>query len=266
MTSPNSTVEANEFYNAWLGSLKWGAENHPDLPERSHVLVRAIYADAMNVRSVSLMEMVEETADAAGIRNLENEAFSERWVAASRLNRIRWADLRDREREEAFELLQNRLDDNPEAIDYGFALRGYSLQLEDAVLDNDRSFIMEYGQTLRDLFDQSLDIEFLTSRPKQSFLGQARALVGEEFVRPLPENSVDHAQAVLLIGQLEAAYAFNNQRVRELFPELSVEDGPFENQFSARFLEWRSCLTSPMVSRFCRSSASPICSIDQRLR
>ena len=125
LTSPNSTVEANEFYNAWLGSLKWGAENHPDLPERSHVLVRAIYADAMNVRSVSLMEMVEETADAAGIRSLENEAFSERWVAASRLNRIRWADLRDREREEAFELLQNRLDDNPEAIDYGFALRGY---------------------------------------------------------------------------------------------------------------------------------------------
>ena len=226
LTSPNSTVEANEFYNAWLGSLKWGAENHPDLPERSHVLVRAIYADAMNVRSVSLMEMVEETADAAGIRSLENEAFSERWVAASRLNRIRWADLRDREREEAFELLQNRLDDNPEAIDYGFALRGYSLQLEEAVLDNDRSFIMEYGQTLRDLFDQSLDIEFLTSRPKQSFLGQARALVGEEFVRPLPENSVDHAQAVLLIGQLEAAHALNNQRVRELFPELSVEDGP----------------------------------------
>ena len=75
MTSPNSSVEANEFYNAWLGSLKWGPENHPDLPERSHVLVRAIYADAMNVRSVSLMEMVEETADAAGIRNLENEAF-----------------------------------------------------------------------------------------------------------------------------------------------------------------------------------------------
>ena len=104
MTSPNSTVEANEFYNAWLGSLKWGAENHPDLPERSHVLVRAIYADAMNVRSVSLMEMVEETADAAGIRSLENEAFSERWVAASRLNQIRWGDLRDREREEAFEL------------------------------------------------------------------------------------------------------------------------------------------------------------------
>ena len=69
------------------------------------------------------------------------------WVAASRLNRIRWADLRDREREEAFELLQNRLDDNPEAIDYGFALRGYSLQLEEAVLDNDRSFIMEYSQT-----------------------------------------------------------------------------------------------------------------------
>ena len=34
LTSPNSTVEANEFYNAWLGSLKWGAENHPDLPER----------------------------------------------------------------------------------------------------------------------------------------------------------------------------------------------------------------------------------------
>ena len=116
MTSPNSSVEANEFYNAWLGSLKWGAENHPDLPERSHVLVRAIYADAMNVRSVSLMEMVEETADAAGIRNLENEAFSERWVAASRLNRIRWADLRDREREEAFELLQNRLDDNPKRL------------------------------------------------------------------------------------------------------------------------------------------------------
>ena len=149
--------------------MKWGAENHPDLPERSQVLVRAIYADAMNVRSVSLMEMVEETADAAGIRSLENEAFSERWVAASRLNRIRWADLRDREREEAFELLQNRLDDNPEAIDYGFALRGYSLQLEEAVLDNDRSFIMEYGQTLRDLFDQSLDIEFLTSRPNNPF-------------------------------------------------------------------------------------------------
>ena len=149
--------------------------------------------------------------------SLENEAFSER-VAASRLNRIRWADLRDREREEAFELLQNRLDDNPEAIDYGFALRGYSLQLEEAVLDNDRSFIMEYGQTLRDLFDQSLDIEFLTSRPEPSFLGQARALVGEEFVRPLPENSVDHAQAVLLIGQLEAAHALNNQRVPRTFP------------------------------------------------
>ena len=104
--------------------MKWGAENHPDLPERSHVLVRAIYADAMDVRSVSLMEMVEETADAAGIRNLENEAFSERWIAASRLNRIRWADLRDREREEAFELLQNRLDDNPEAIDYGLHFVG----------------------------------------------------------------------------------------------------------------------------------------------
>ena len=49
LTSPNSTVEANEFYNAWLGSLKWGAENHPDLPERSRVLVRAVYADAMDV-------------------------------------------------------------------------------------------------------------------------------------------------------------------------------------------------------------------------
>ena len=122
------------------------------------------------------------------------------------------------------------------------------------------------ARPLRDLFDQSLDIEFLTSLPKQSFLGQARALVGEQFVRPLPENSVDHAQAVLLIGQLEAAYALSNQRVRELFPELSVEDGPFENQFSAKFLEWRSCLTSPMLSRFCRSSASPTCSIDQRLR
>ena len=58
LTSPNSTVEANEFYNAWLGSLKWGAENHPDLPERSQILVRTVYADAMDVRSAALMEMV----------------------------------------------------------------------------------------------------------------------------------------------------------------------------------------------------------------
>ena len=226
LTAPNSTVEANEFYSAWLGSLKWGAENHPDLPERSRVLVRAVYADAMDIRSASLMELVEESADAAGIRSLENEAFSERWIAASRLNRIRWADLRDREREEAFELLQSRLDDNPEAIDYAFALRGYSIQLNEAVLDNDRSFIMEYGQTLRELFDQSLNVEFPPSGPNQSFLGQARALVGEQFVRPLPENSIDHAQALLMIGQLEAAHALNNQRVLELFPELRVEDGP----------------------------------------
>ena len=127
LTSPNSTVEANEFYNAWLGSLKWGAENHPDLPERSQILVRTVYADAMDVRSAALMEMVEDTADAAGIRSLENEAFSERWIAASRLNKIRWGDLRDRERDEAFDLLQNRLDDNPQAIDFGIALRGYSV-------------------------------------------------------------------------------------------------------------------------------------------
>ena len=45
-------------------------------------------------------------------------------------------------------------------------------------------------------------------------------------------------KAVWVIGRLEAAHALNNQRVRELFPELSVEDGPFENQFSAKSLEW----------------------------
>ena len=44
------------------------------------------------------MEMVEETADAAGIRNLENEAFQEQ---IGRQATHRWADLRDREREEA---------------------------------------------------------------------------------------------------------------------------------------------------------------------
>ena len=229
MTSPNSTVEANEYYNAWLGSLKWGAENHPDLPERSEILVRTVYADAMNIRSASLMEMVEDTADAAGVRSLENEVFSERWVAASRLNRIRWGDLRDREREEAFKLLQNRLDDNPQAIDFGIALRGYSLRLEEAVLDNDRSFIMEYGQTLRELFDRSLEIEVPPAGSQESFLGQARALVGEQFVRPLPENSVGHTRALLMISRLEAAHALNNQRVLEVLPELRVEDGPLRD-------------------------------------
>ena len=162
LTSPNSSVEANDFYNAWLGSLKWGAENHPDLPERSQVLVRTIFADAMNSRSRSLMEMVEDTADAAGVRSLDNEDFSERWIAASRLNQIRWGDLRDREREEAFKLLQNRLDNNPEAIDFGIALRGYSIRLEDAVLDNDRGLIMEYGTILRELFDRSFEIEMIS--------------------------------------------------------------------------------------------------------
>ena len=100
-----------------VGLFEMGAENHPELPERSQILVRTVYADAMDVRSAALMEMVEDTADAAGIRSLENEAFSERWIAASRLNKIRWGDLRDRERDEAFDLLQNRLDDNPQPID-----------------------------------------------------------------------------------------------------------------------------------------------------
>ncbi|MED5323050.1 MAG: hypothetical protein VYA02_07275, partial [Planctomycetota bacterium] len=55
LTSPNSTVEANEFYSAWLATLEWGAENHPDLPERSQIFVRTVYADAMDVQSASLM-------------------------------------------------------------------------------------------------------------------------------------------------------------------------------------------------------------------
>ena len=229
LTSPNSSVEANEFYNAWLGSLKWGAENHPDLPERSQVLVRTIFADAMNSRSRSLMEMVEDTADAAGVRSLDNEDFSERWIAASRLNQIRWGDLRDREREEAFKLLQNRLDNNPEAIDFGIALRGYSIRLEDAVLDNDRGLIMEYGTILRELFDRSFEIEIPAPGSQESFLGEARALVGEQFVRPLPDDSVGHNRALLLVGRLEAAYALNNQRVLEVLPELKVEDGPLRD-------------------------------------
>ena len=229
LTSPNSSVEANEFYNAWLGSLKWGAENHPDLPERSQVLVRTIFADAMNSRSRSLMEMVEDTADAAGVQSLDNEDFSERWIAASRLNQIRWGDLRDREREEAFKLLQNRLDNNPEAIDFGIALRGYSIRLEDAVLDNDRGLIMKYGTILRELFDRSFEIEIPAPGSQESFLGEARALVGEQFVRPLPDDSVGHNRALLLVGRLEAAYALNNQRVLEVLPELKVEDGPLRD-------------------------------------
>ena len=229
LTSPNSTVEANDFYNAWIGSLKWGAENHPDLPERSRILVRAVYADAMDVRSASLMEMVEDTADAAGVRSLENEAFSDRWIAASRLNRIRWAELRDRDREEAFDLLQRRLDDNPEVIDFGIALRGYTIRLEDAVLDNDRSFILEYAQTLRRLFDQSSRIDLPPPGSEGSLLGQARALVGDEFVRPLPEDSVGHARALWIVSRLEAAHALNNKRVLEIVPEVAVEDGPLRD-------------------------------------
>ena len=130
----------------------------------------------MDVRSAALMEMVEDTADAAGIRSLENEAFSERWIAASRLNKIRWGDLRDRERDEAFDLLQNRLDDNPQAIDFGIALRGYALRLEDAILDNDRSFIREYAQTLKNLFDQSSLVEVPDLGTEPAYLSSARAL------------------------------------------------------------------------------------------
>ena len=226
LTSPNSTVEANEFYNAWLSSLKWGAENHPDLPERSQILVRTVYADAMDVRSAALMEMVEETADAAGIRSLENEAFSERWIAASRLNKIRWGDLRDRERDEAFDLLQNRLDDNPQAIDFGIALRGYALRLEDVTLDNDRSFIREYAQTLRNLFDQSSLVKVPAPGTEPAYLSSARALVGDEFVSPLPEGAVGHARALWTIGRLEAALALNNERVLEILPDVKVEDSP----------------------------------------
>ena len=229
LTSPNSTVEANEFYNAWLGSLKWGAENHPDLPERSRVLVRTVYADAMDIRSASLMEMVEDTADAAGIRSLENESFSERWIAASRLNKIRWNELRDRDRDEAFELLQNRLDDDPKAIDYGIALRGYSIRLEEAILDNDRSLITEYGQTLRNLFDKSSSLEVPAPGSEQPYLSDARALVGDEFVRPIPNDSVGHARALWVIGRLEAAHALNNERVLEVLPELKIEDGPLRD-------------------------------------
>ena len=229
LTSPNSTVEANEFYNAWLGSLKWGAENHPDLPERSRVLVRTVYADAMDVRSASLMEMVEDTADAAGIRSLENESFAERWIAASRLNKIRWNELRDRDRDEAFELLQNRMDDEPEAIDYGIALRGYSILLEEATLDNDRSLITEYGQTLRNLFDKSSSVEIPAPGTEQPYLSAARGLVGDEFVRPIPDDSVGHARALWIIGRLEAAHALNNKRVLEVLPELKIEDGPLRD-------------------------------------
>lgn len=248
LTSPNSTVEANEFYNAWLGSLKWGAENHPDLPERSQILVRTIFADAMNSRSRSLMEMVEDTADAAGVRSLDNEDFSERWIAASRLNQLRWGDLRDREREEAFKLLQNRLDNNPEAIDFGIALRGYSIRLGDALLDNDRGLIMEYGTILRELFDRSFEIEMPPRGSQESFLGAARALVGEQFVRPLPDDSVGHNRALLLVGRLEAAHALNNQRVLEILPELKVEDGPLrdaalsELSRMAEFFDMAACL------------------------
>ena len=229
LTSPNSTVEANEFYNAWLGSLKWGAENHPDLPERSQILVRTVYADAMDVRSTSLMEMVEDTADAAGIRSLENESFSERWIAASRLNKIRWGELRDRERDEAFDLLQNRLDDNPQAIDFGIALRGYSIRLEEALLDNDRTLIIEYAQTLRSLFDKSSGVVVPPAGTEPSYLSAARALVGEEFVSPLPEDAVGHARALWTIGRLEAAHALNNERVLEFLPEVKVEDGPLRD-------------------------------------
>ena len=229
LTSPNSTVEANEFYNAWLGSLKWGAENHPDLPDRSRILVRTVYADAMDFRSASLMEMVEETADAAGIRSLENESFSERWIAASRLNKIRWGELRDRDRDEAFDLLQNRLDDNPQAIDFGVALRGYTLRLEDAVLDNDRSLIREYAQTLRSLFDKSSAVEIPDPGTELAYLSAARALVGDEFVSPLPEDAVGHARALWAIGRLEAARALNSERVLEIHPEFKVEDGPLRD-------------------------------------
>ncbi|MEC8114347.1 MAG: tetratricopeptide repeat protein, partial [Planctomycetota bacterium] len=229
LTSPNSTVEANEFYSAWLATLEWGAENHPDLPERSQIFVRTVYADAMDVQSASLMEKVEDAADAAGIRNPENESFSERWIAASRLNKIRWGDLRDRDRDDAFDLLQNRLDDNPQAIDFAIALRGYAIRLEDAVLDNDRSLIREYAQTLRSLFEKSSEVEVPAAGTEPALLSSARALVGDEFVSPLPEDAVGHTRALWTIGRLEAAQALNNERVLEILPEVKVEDGPLRD-------------------------------------
>ena len=119
-------------------------------------------------------------------------------------------ELRDREREEAFELLQNRLDDNPQPIDFGIALRGYSIRLEEAVLDNDRSLIRVWGN-LRALFDQSSNITLPDPGSDASYLSNARALVGDEFVRPLPDDAVGHARALWVISRLEAAHALNNE-------------------------------------------------------
>ena len=85
------------------------------------------------------------------------------------------------------------MDDNPQPIDFGIALRGYSIRLEEAVLDNDRSLIREYGEFASPV-RQSW---YYASDPGSDapYLSNARALVVMN-CPSLPDDAVGHARSV----------------------------------------------------------------------